>query len=119
MGRLRNQGVVLSVRGSVVEMRFDYHLPPIYALLRAGANRDIVIEVLAQPDARSVRGIALTTHYAPWYAVPADDKDNARLVVSRIVLDALGGLDMAYPKTNAKRRLELAAARVELDKEDT
>ncbi|MEO6210549.1 MAG: F0F1 ATP synthase subunit beta [Gemmatimonadaceae bacterium] len=57
---LMNQGVVLSVRGSVVEMRFDRHLPPIYALLRAGANRDIVIEVLAQPDAHSVRGIALT-----------------------------------------------------------
>jgi F-type H+-transporting ATPase subunit beta len=55
-----NQGVVVSVRGSVVEMRFEHHLPPIYALLRTGTSRDIVIEVLAQPDARSVRGIALT-----------------------------------------------------------
>ncbi len=55
-----NQGVVVSVRGSVVEMRFDRDLPPIYALLRTGVNRDIIIEVLAQPDAHSVRGIALT-----------------------------------------------------------
>jgi F-type H+-transporting ATPase subunit beta len=60
MGRVMNQGVVVSVRGSVVEMRFDHHLPPIYSLLRAGADRDIVIEALAQPDAHSVRGIALT-----------------------------------------------------------
>ncbi|MEP6506564.1 MAG: F0F1 ATP synthase subunit beta, partial [Betaproteobacteria bacterium] len=60
MGRVTNQGVVVSVRGSVVEARFDDHLPPIYALLRAGDKRDIVIEVLAQPNAHSVRGIALT-----------------------------------------------------------
>ncbi|MEP6496240.1 MAG: F0F1 ATP synthase subunit beta [bacterium] len=55
-----NQGVVLSVRGSVVEMRFDRDLPPIYSLLRTGTNRDIVIEVQSQPAANSVRGIALT-----------------------------------------------------------
>ena len=50
-----------------------------------------------------------STHHAPWYVVPADDKENARLIVSQIVLDALGGLKMAYPKTTAKRRLELHA----------
>jgi F-type H+-transporting ATPase subunit beta len=60
MGACMNQGVVLSVRGSVVEMRFDHTLPPIHALLRTGANRDIVIEVESQPAANSVRGIALT-----------------------------------------------------------
>ena len=49
------------MRGSVVDVRFDGHLPPIYSVLRAGAeNKDIVIEVLAQRDARHVRGIALT-----------------------------------------------------------
>ncbi len=48
------------MRGSVVDIRFDEHLPPIYSLLRAGAERQIVIEVLAQRDARHVRGIALT-----------------------------------------------------------
>jgi hypothetical protein len=42
---------------------------------------------------------ATSTHHAPWYVVPADDKENARLIVSQIVLDALGDLKMAYPKT--------------------
>src|SRR6202142_3507119 len=55
-----NPGVVVSVRGSVVDVRFDRHLPPVYSLLRAGDQRRIVIEVLAQRDARHVRGIALT-----------------------------------------------------------
>jgi F-type H+-transporting ATPase subunit beta len=55
-----NPGVVISVRGSVVDVRFDKHLPPIYSVLRAGEEGKIVIEVLAQRDARCVRGIALT-----------------------------------------------------------
>jgi PPK2 family polyphosphate:nucleotide phosphotransferase len=60
---------------------------------------------------------ATSTRQAPWYAVPADDKENARLIVSQIVLDALGGLKMSYPKTTAKRRQELEAIRVQLEKE--
>jgi polyphosphate kinase 2 (PPK2 family) len=44
---------------------------------------------------------------APWHVVPADDKENARLIVSQIVLDALDDLKLAYPKTTAKRRQEL------------
>jgi hypothetical protein len=48
--------------------------------------------------------------------VPADDKENARLIVSRIVLDALIGLKMAYPKTTEKRRLELESIRKQLAK---
>jgi len=52
---------------------------------------------------------ATSTHHAPWYIVPADDKENARLIVSQIVLDALGEIKMTYPKTTAKRRLELRA----------
>lgn len=59
---------------------------------------------------------ATSTHQAPWYAVPADDKENARLIVGRIVLDALGGLKMAYPKTTAKRRAELRSIRKQLAK---
>ncbi len=55
-----NRGAVVSVRGSVVDIRFDVRLPPIYSLLRAGAEGQIVIEVIAQLDARRVRGIALT-----------------------------------------------------------
>jgi polyphosphate kinase 2 (PPK2 family) len=50
---------------------------------------------------------ATSTHEAPWFVVPADDKENARLIVSQIVLDGLNELKMAYPKTTAKRRLEL------------
>ena len=50
-----------------------------------------------------------STHHAPWYIVPADDKENARLMVSQIVLDTLEGLKMANPKITAKRRLELQA----------
>jgi F-type H+-transporting ATPase subunit beta len=53
-------GVIVSVRGSVVDVRFDGRLPPIYSILRAGTEKQIVIEVLAQRDARHVRGIALT-----------------------------------------------------------
>src|SRR5689334_16511633 len=55
-----NSGVVVSVRGSVVDVRFEGHLPPIYSVLRAGAKKQIVIEGLAQRDACHVRGIALT-----------------------------------------------------------
>jgi len=43
--------------------------------------------------------------------VPADDKENARLIVSRIVMDALKDLKMSYPKTTAKRKAELQAIR--------
>ena len=55
-----NRGLVISVRGSVVDVRFDDHLPPIYSVMRAGNEENIIIEVQAQLDAHSVRGIALT-----------------------------------------------------------
>ncbi len=57
---------------------------------------------------------ATSTHHAPWYVVPADDKENARLIVSRIVLDAFHKMKMAYPKTTAKRRQELESMRKRL-----
>jgi PPK2 family polyphosphate:nucleotide phosphotransferase len=57
---------------------------------------------------------ATSTRDAPWYVVPADDKENARLIVSQIILDTFDGLEMAYPKTDAKRRQELQAIRKEL-----
>jgi F-type H+-transporting ATPase subunit beta len=59
-GGLSNSGVVVSVRGSVVDVRFDKHLPPVYSVLRAGDKGRIVIEVLAQRGEHRVRGIALT-----------------------------------------------------------
>jgi len=55
-----NFGAIVSVRGSVVDIRFEKYLPPIYTLLRAGKERKIAIEVLTQLDAYHVRGIALT-----------------------------------------------------------
>ncbi len=54
---------------------------------------------------------ATSTDHAPWYVVPADDKENARLIVSQIVLEAFNGLKMAYPRTTAKRRQELESIR--------
>src|SRR5580704_8987403 len=55
-----NRGAVVAVRGSVVDVRFDAGLPPIYSVLHAGADSEIVIEVMGQLDACRVRGIALT-----------------------------------------------------------
>jgi len=57
---------------------------------------------------------ATSTRGSPWYVVPADDKENARLIVSRIILDTLEGLKMTYPKTTAERRKELLAIRKRL-----
>jgi hypothetical protein len=59
---------------------------------------------------------ATGTHHAPWYVVPADDKENARLIVSRIVLDAFHEMKMAYPRTTAKRAKELKSIRKLLTK---
>lgn len=59
---------------------------------------------------------ATSTRSAPWYVVPADDKENARLIVSRIIVGTLEALRMTYPKTNAKRRKELQSIRKQLAK---
>jgi len=55
-----------------------------------------------------------STHEAPWFIVPADDKEDSRLIISQILLDALNDLKMAYPKTTAKRRQELKSIRKHL-----
>jgi PPK2 family polyphosphate:nucleotide phosphotransferase len=57
---------------------------------------------------------ATSTSDAPWYVVPADDKENARLIVSRIVVDTLEELKMGFPKTSEKRSRELQAIRKQL-----
>jgi PPK2 family polyphosphate:nucleotide phosphotransferase len=59
---------------------------------------------------------ATSTKEAPWYVVPADDKENARLIVSQIVLDTLEALKMTFPKTSDERRQELQAIRKRLEK---
>lgn len=57
---------------------------------------------------------ATSTRNAPWYIVPADDKKNTRLIVSRIVVDTLKELKMSYPTTSEDRRRELLAIREQL-----
>jgi polyphosphate kinase 2 (PPK2 family) len=59
---------------------------------------------------------ATSTREAPWYVVPADDKENARLIVSQIVLDTFEELKMTYPETTEKRRRELQSIRKRLAK---
>jgi len=59
---------------------------------------------------------ATSTRDAPWYIVPADDKENASLIVSRILLDELHALKMTYPKSSRKHRLELLTIRKRLVK---
>jgi len=59
---------------------------------------------------------ATSTEEAPWYVVPADDKENARLIVSQVILDTLEGLKMSYPTTSEERRRELQSIREQLEK---
>jgi PPK2 family polyphosphate:nucleotide phosphotransferase len=57
---------------------------------------------------------ATSTAHAPWYVVPADDKENARLIVSQVVLNTMGRLKMRYPTPNPARLKELRAIRTRL-----
>ena len=59
---------------------------------------------------------ATSTDQAPWYVVPADDKGNAQLIVSRIILDALKELKLEYPKVSPERLQELRKIRKLLSK---
>ena len=54
---------------------------------------------------------ATSTNHASWYVVPADDKENARLIVSQIVLDAFNDLKMTYPKISANQKRKLQSIR--------
>jgi len=59
---------------------------------------------------------ATSTEHAPWYVVPADDKENARLIISSIVLDTIKSLKLSYPKTTPEHRAGLLALRKQLKK---
>ncbi len=59
---------------------------------------------------------ATSTKVAPWYVVPADDKENARLIVSHIVCEMFDRLQMTYPETSEERRRELLTIRKRLAK---
>ena len=59
---------------------------------------------------------ATSTEHAPWFVVPADDKENARLIISQIVLDTLTALPMRYPAPDPKRAKELQLLKQQLAK---
>jgi PPK2 family polyphosphate:nucleotide phosphotransferase len=59
---------------------------------------------------------ATSTADSPWYIIPADDKQTARLIVSEILVKALASLKLSYPKTDKKRQAELLAIRSDLEK---
>lgn len=61
---------------------------------------------------------ATSTKHAPWYIVPADDKKNARLIISNILLDMFKALDMHYPEADEKRQEELKMIRQKLVEEE-
>jgi len=59
---------------------------------------------------------ATSTHYAPWYVVPADDKRNARLIISQAIVDHLSALHPEYPAVTGSRKKELGTFRRLLSK---
>jgi PPK2 family polyphosphate:nucleotide phosphotransferase len=59
---------------------------------------------------------ATSTRVAPWYVVPADDKENARLIISEVIINTLSSLKMSYPKPNEAFRRELRSIRKLLTK---
>ncbi len=60
---------------------------------------------------------ATSSAESPWFVVPADDKRNARLIVSRIIVDALSRLELSYPSVSSERKAEIVAARRLLEKQ--
>jgi PPK2 family polyphosphate:nucleotide phosphotransferase len=60
---------------------------------------------------------ATATPHAPWHVVPADSKWFTRLAVATAIVDAVEGLDLAYPKVEAEQAEKLQAARAALENE--
>jgi F-type H+-transporting ATPase subunit beta len=105
-----NRGAIISVRGSVVDVRFDQHLPPIYSLLRTGDDGRIVIEVQSQLDAHRVRGIALTPTQGLSRGMPIEDMGGplkapvGKMILSRM-FDVFGNTtDRGAPLTEVQWR---------------
>ena len=55
-----------------------------------------------------------STKDSPWYVVPADDKENARIIISRIILETMKDLKMSFPQTSKDRHKELLGIRKQL-----
>jgi len=60
---------------------------------------------------------ATASKHAPWFVVPADNKWFTRLVVAAAIVDAMESLGLAYPKVDAAKKKEFAAARAALSRE--
>ncbi len=60
---------------------------------------------------------ATSTDRAPWYVVPADDKQNARLIVSQVIVDTMNRLKMRYPAPTPATAAELRKIRTQLQRE--
>lgn len=58
---------------------------------------------------------ATSTSNAPWYVVPADDKETARLIVSKIILETLDAMKLSFPEAGPERAKELADLRDQLE----
>jgi F-type H+-transporting ATPase subunit beta len=85
-----NYGTVVAVRGTVVDVRFERDLPPIYSVLHAGANKQIIIEVMEQLDLHSVRGIALTATQELARGMQAEDSGSQlRVPVGKNILSRM------------------------------
>ena len=59
---------------------------------------------------------ATSTKHAPWYIVPADDKENARLIISKVIVELLESLGLDFPKVGKAHRRELLAIRRKLER---
>jgi len=83
--------------------------------LAAGATSLLGTAAQAQErDLKFVLDFISLGRHAPWYVVPADDKENCRLIVSQIVLDAFRELKTRYPEPDKQRVEELKAIRKKL-----
>lgn len=105
-----NLGTVISVRGSIVDVLFERHLPAVYTLLRAGKESQIAIEVLTQLDAHRVRGIALTPTEGLARGMAVEDTGGplkapvGREILSRM-FDVFGDtIDRSKPPSNVQWR---------------
>ena len=58
---------------------------------------------------------ATSKPWAPWYAIPADDKPYMRARVAEIIIDALQGIGLQYPEPSAEEREEFEQMRKELE----
>jgi len=60
---------------------------------------------------------ATSRPWAPWYAIPADDKPYMRLTVAQILVETLKGLDLKYPTVDVKEKARFEEMRALLESE--